>query len=52
MLNRLHEIQYYDKTDIDNTMMITQTKVYTDIDKTGQWCNTKVVTDFDNTDHC
>ena len=48
----MHCTQYCDKTDIDNTMMITQTKVYKDIDKTGQWCNTKVVTDFDNTDHC
>ena len=47
----MYEIQYYDKADIDNTTMITQTTVYTDNDLTGQWNNTKVVTDFDNTDH-
>ena len=47
----MYEIQYCDKTDNDNTKMITQTTVYTANDETGQWYNTKVVTDFDNTDH-
>ena len=47
----MYEIQYCDKTDNDNTIMITQTTVYAANDKTGHWYNTKVVTDFDNTDH-
>ena len=41
----MYEIQYYDKTDIDNTTMITKATVHTDNDRTGQWYNTKVITD-------
>ena len=41
----MHEIQYYDKTDIDNTTMIAKATVHTDNDRTGQWYNTKVITD-------